>query len=409
MDHELKKRRVGILGGGQLSLMLAQAAVRLGLKPIVFVEDSYAPAAQDHTEAVLGSVNDENDLRHFFSQVDLVIFENEFINCEIVEKVSQEKRIPCWPKLPVISQLQDKLNQKMLLDSLKIPTSPYRVLELSEDFSEAMVQSQIQQVQKEWGGSCVLKWARMGYDGKGVFFLSESLGASPSLYSFLRDGVKAQGRIYAEKWVPFERELAVIGVYSTQKEFLAYPLVVSEQKNGICHRVYGPADLFGVTPHVEKQAQEYAQKVAQAVGLTGAFALEFFMTRDAELLVNEIAPRVHNSGHYTQNACATDQFENHWRAVLGLPLGEVRPQAAFGMLNVLGPENSNLLENRPRFALPRPSRRSHVHWYGKRSLRAGRKMGHINGVASSGDEIRSLLNELDQCYREWVQQEKEVL
>ena len=159
---------------------------------------------------------------------------------------------------------------------------------------------------------------------------------------------------------------------------------------------------FGVDSWLEAEARQYAHLLSTRVGLNGAFGIEFFETQKGELLVNEIAPRVHNSGHYTQNACMTDQFENHLRAVLGWPLGSVRSQEAFAMLNLLGSSHSNSHIHTHSMTLPVPGPQTYLHWYGKKESKPGRKLGHLNGVAESVEELECVLKELESCEQNWL-------
>jgi 5-(carboxyamino)imidazole ribonucleotide synthase len=377
-----------------LALMLANASIRLGLKPIVFADDSKAPAAQAHMGSVFGSTQDIHALECLFSQVNQVIFENEFVDCAKLKTASTQWKTQFFPGLDVISVLQDKLQQKELLTKLGIPTAEYLVL-------NSPYRSSLKSALERLGGSCVLKWARMGYDGRGVFQLNDHPETLSRAEVFCKEAEKWKSIVYAEKRIAFRRELAVVGVYSTRGEFMTYPLVISEQKSGICYRVYGPATAFGVSPNQEAIARSYAQKIAHAAHLVGSFAVELFETQSGELLVNEIAPRVHNSGHYTQDACETDQFENHWRAILGLPLGPANPRPGFAMLNILGPDSISM--SGTDAMMPEPGPRTHLHWYQKGEIRPRRKLGHFNGSVESVGEMDSLLSELDTCYQKWVQ------
>jgi 5-(carboxyamino)imidazole ribonucleotide synthase len=212
--------------------------------------------------------------------------------------------------------------------------------------------------------------------------------------------------VYAEGKVDFIRELAIIGCVSMSGDSITYPLVISEQENGICKEVVGPAIHLGVAPHFQDQAREAARKIAQDVGLVGSFGIEFFESRSGELLVNEIAPRVHNTGHYSQNAYPVSQFENHWRALLGLPLFDPLENPAvsapyFAMLNLLGPQGVS--RQASQSPLPIAGPHSQLHWYGKKDIRPGRKLGHFNGTADSPDALSSLLSELRDRESAWIE------
>ena len=396
-DHQ-RENRVGIIGGGQLGLMLADAASRLGFKPIVLTEHSDDPAAFHHNEAILGSWKDPSVLERLFSQVKRVVFENEFIDCDLLRQVGSEFGIEFIPDLPAISLFQDKLKQKQLLKSLNIPTA---------DFFQCSDSLNLEG-KAGFEKGAVLKWARMGYDGKGVLFLNSETPSDQinneriKIQEFFSQAQKRQSAVYAEQYIPFKRELAVIAVYSRNKEFKAYPLMISEQKRGICSVVYGPATALGVSPEQEQKAWTYARQIAESANLVGTFAIEFFETINGSLIVNEIAPRVHNSGHYTQNSGMSDQFENHWRAVLGWPLGTTLPRSgAMAMVNLLGP---SFPVSRERAQVrPVPGPRGHLHWYSKRDIRPERKVGHLNGSVKEVAELPDLLQELKGSAEAWVE------
>jgi 5-(carboxyamino)imidazole ribonucleotide synthase len=391
------KNQVGILGGGQLALMLAQSAVSQGLIPIIYADHESAPAARVYSNTVIGSVKDEKALSHFFSKVSHVVFENEFVDCAVIRRASLlYPHLQFYPSLKTIELLQDKLNQKKILRELEISTP-----EFVEIDSGKSIQKQLLEASQYFKNGFVIKWARNGYDGKGVFIPKQKAFEeySQDALRFCASAIETDNFLYLEEKIQFRRELALVSVRSVSGDWVSYPLVVSEQKDGICWRVYGPATAVGVSSELETQAKQAAQKLAEAVQLQGVFALEFFETETGKLSVNEIAPRVHNSGHYSQNACDTDQFENHWRAVLGMPLGLTHASPAFAMLNVLGPP-----EGSPRYndlSVPLATPRSHVHWYSKTEFRPGRKLGHLNGTVSRPEDLAGLLHELEIAYREW--------
>lgn len=392
--------RLGIIGGGQLARMLAEAAFRLGYRPIVLAGGSASsapsddPAAQVCPGSVFGSWEDPVALRRFLAQVDTVVFENEFVPRESFEAAGvTEDDARFFPKPRVLYRLQDKLEQKQVLAELGIPTADFRVVADGNPI-------ELEQFAKRWPQGFVLKWARLGYDGKGTWLSPETSSKSsiPDLtgaIEFCKQAKKKGVQVYAEEKIAFRRELAVIGCYSVAKQFTAYPLVISEQEKGICRKVKGPAALFGVSPSLEKQAQEMAGRLAKKLDLFGSFGVEFFETENGELKVNEIAPRVHNTGHYTQDAAECSQFENHWRAVLGLPLGSTLTAPAFAMLNLIGgPEGST--------ALPEPSTYARLHWYGKSEFRPGRKLGHLNTRATSAAELEIRMKELAAVEARWM-------
>jgi 5-(carboxyamino)imidazole ribonucleotide synthase len=397
---------LGILGTGQLSLMLAEAGRRLGLNALALGPGADDPASQA-AEVMAGRLDDEKALAGFFARARTIVFENEFVDCDILERTGQGATFE--PALLVIRELQDKIRQKKRLESLGIPSAawfPRNEGESAQDF--------VARTKQRFPAGFVLKWARMGYDGKGVFISSDSGGsggsrgsASPAAVAFVTEASRAGIPIFAEEKVAFRRELAMVFVYSTKGELANYPLVISTQAAGICRTVRGPATALGVAPKFESDACDAGAKLARGIGLHGAFALEFFETEAGELLVNEIAPRVHNSGHYTQDCSATSQFENHWRAVLGMPLGSTACSPAFAMVNLIGPPGVSLSVGPVVMeALEKSSGAGVPHWYGKREIRPGRKMGHLNGSVEDAAKLPLLVNALEERRLKWESQLK---
>lgn len=387
--------RVGILGGGQLARMLVEDALPLGLEPVIFTEDPLAPAARICPWVHLGTIEDEVSLSAFLASVRVVAFENEFLDTARLKQAARGLDLRFEPALDTLHLLQDKLSQKKVLERLQIPGAPWRLLRHTEPLPE-----QIAAIRAEFDHACVFKWSRMGYDGKGVLLTGPETAAE-TVQRFCEHGFSRPAEVYVEQKIRFRRELAIMAVRSIHGEFDAWPLVISEQEAGICRRVWGPAIRYGVNPELEERARAYARRLADDLGMTGVFALEMFETDEGDLLVNEIAPRVHNSGHYTQDGAATSQFSNHWRAILGLPLGPATTPPAFAMLNLLGPEGIRL-QHAPA-PLPQPTPAIHVHWYEKAGIRPHRKLGHVNRTGSSTAEIDAILESLEEYERAWVQ------
>ncbi len=387
--------RVGILGGGQLARMLVEDALPLGLEPVVFTDDALAPAARVCPWAHLGTVEDTASLTAFLGSVRVAAFENEFIDTERLKQAAQGLDLRFEPALDTLHLLQDKLSQKQILERLEIPSAPWRLIRQQE-----ALPAQIAAIREEFGHSCVFKWSRMGYDGKGVLLTGRETAAD-AIQRFCVHGFSRPAEVYVEKKIRFRRELAIMAVRSIHGDLDAWPLVISEQESGICRRVWGPAIQYGVNPKLEECARNFARRLAEGLNMTGVFALEMFETETGELLVNEIAPRVHNSGHYTQDGAATSQFSNHWRAILGMPLGPTSTPPAFAMLNLLGPEGVRLQQ--APLPLPQPIPQIRLHWYEKAGIRPHRKLGHVNRSGSSTTEIDSILESLEQYELTWEQ------
>jgi len=387
---------VGILGGGQLARMMAQSAVTLGLHCRVFTNDLHPPAELAGVSVSRGSFKDSIAVRAFLSSVRLVTFENEFLDCQFLREAAKDLAVRFVPDLKVIELIQDKLQQKIFLKKNLITTAEF---EAYEGKTQDALMPWVASVQKRFG-QVVFKWARQGYDGKGVLITDERT-PTERISAFCKQALESGNQIYAEKKIFFRRELAVVASFSTQNEFMAYPLVISEQKEGVCYRVYGPARSLGVQPWLEAAAHEAASKIAVTLQLHGTFAIEFFEDPNGGLLVNEIAPRVHNTGHYTIDACRTSQFENHWRAVLGMRLAPPEPAPVFAMLNLLGPDSVEI-EADSGLAPQEEETFLKVHWYGKKEIRPRRKLGHINAISDNVADLDLLLTSLEKSHDHWV-------
>jgi 5-(carboxyamino)imidazole ribonucleotide synthase len=390
--------RMGILGGGQLARMLVQAAQKHELPVSVLVANDQEPAAQIADDRFYGAAGQELKnrmaLNDFFADLDLVLFENEFVPCDVLAEVGVEFSLEFFPSLSVISVLQDKLGQKNLLKELGIPHAGFTVL------SSPVTTGQLSALKNE-KRDFILKWSKLGYDGYGNFELRSS--AAPQeiekALEFSDTGVKKGAQIFAEEKIQFQRELAIVSCRSKSGEIIHYPLTVTEQKSGACYLVKGPATAFGVSPATEKQARQWSEAVAEKIGLVGTYAIEFFETGSV-LTVNEIAPRVHNSGHYTLDACDTSQFENHLFAAQGRGLNPPETAPFFSMLNLLAPQaSSKALSPQARTPIVQ-------HWYGKTAMTLRRKMGHLNAVAQSREELENKILVMKEIESAWIQEIK---
>jgi 5-(carboxyamino)imidazole ribonucleotide synthase len=388
------KTRIGILGGGQLGRMLAEAVARFGFEPVVYSSDAKASAGKICPNLVLGNLDDVERLALFFQQVELVIYENEFIPYDVVKEAFLKSKTHFLPSLETIHLFQEKIKQKELLKKLQIPTASYTVWE------DGDAGSWVSKVLEEFQGSCILKWSRLGYDGKGVFHLNPQ--SKEKAVAFCQQAKEKKVLVYAETFLDFEAELAILACYSTAKAFSTYPLVFTQQENHVCKTVWGPAVTLGIPLELEEKAKAYAKKIAEASQLFGVFAIEFFKTKNGELWVNEIAPRVHNTGHYTLDAAATNQFENHVRAVLGMPLGNTQTTPIFAMQNLLGPPEVSCLEEEVSPPFPLPS--MHLYWYGKENVLPWRKLGHLNAVGTNPSEVEKILEDLKRVDEAWMAQ-----
>ena len=390
-------KKWGIIGDGQLARMLALEAYPLGLRPVVLTADPVSSAGQVCPLQVRGSIQSQTDLHALLAQVDFAVIESEFVNCDLLESTGFAEKVV--PRVDAIRTLQNKLSQKKMLNRLGIATSP---LHEKSTTSAQWLDDLLAPGQ----APVVLKFATLGYDGKGVLVLNGNSQDRVLAENFCALAADRKIEVYAEDRVPFQKELAMIAVRGLDGEMLFYPLVISEQLRGICNRVMGPAALFGIPDSVEAQAQNICRKVAEDLDIVGVFGVEFFSLDDRRLLVNEIAPRVHNSGHYTQDAGSMNQFTNHWRAVTGMPLGSTVTAPFFAMQNILGPEKTLSRENAKP---PVGSADVRVHWYNKSGISPGRKLGHLNVVGHSASEQSDLLSSLTASYARWQDEVKATI
>ncbi|AVP95962.1 5-(carboxyamino)imidazole ribonucleotide synthase [Ahniella affigens] len=359
--------RVGILGGGQLARMMALAGAPLGLHFRVLDVSPEACAAQ-FAPLIVADYTDREALARFAEQVDVVTFDFENVPAESAQFLAE--RLPVFPNPKALAIAQDRLHEKTLFRELGLGTPAFAAVDSLADLRHACA---------EIGFPCVLKTRRLGYDGKGQYRLKSEADIEPAFAEL--------GRVplILEAFVHFRREVSVVAVRSRLGAFSAYPLTQNWHADGILSASLAPA------PHAERLAARAfaaAQKLADQLNYVGVFALELFDIGDDQFLVNEMAPRVHNSGHWTQEGALTSQFANHLRAVVGLPLGSTELLAPTVMLNWVG----TLPAREPVLAY----RRGYFHDYGK-SPRAGRKVGHANIVADNLPQLADALASLGQA------------
>jgi len=355
VDHALGPV-VGILGGGQLGRMMALAGVPLGYR-FRFLE-AKAPSPGDPVgEVVRGAYDDPDALDRFARGLAATTY--EFENVPVASARHLEGRIPVHPAPAALEMAQDRLREKEGFRELGIDTNDFRAVDSLDGLWKAV---------DELGCPAVLKTRRMGYDGKGQARIMES-GQVKAAWEAV-GGVP----LLLESFVDFRRELSLVAVRSTTGEFRAYPLVENRHVKGVLYRTVAPAP--DVAPELQQRAESAVRRLMEYLGYVGVVAVEFFQV-GGTLLANEMPPRVHNSGHWTQDGAETCQFENHLRAVLGLPLGSTLAVRHTVMLNILG-------ETPPAEAVLRESN-AHLHLYGK-AARPGRKLGHVNVVAGSREE-----------------------
>lgn len=347
-----KIKTIGILGGGQLGRMSALSAARLGFKTHIFCPESGCPASLVTPSFTCAEYKDNQALEEFAANVDVITYEFENIPLETIEFL--EKFKPVYPKSNLLEISQNRLNEKAFLNALDIPTAPWAPCLKAEDISDVLAKWDAQ--------SCIIKTTRFGYDGKGQLKHKLSNNIQKSWNDLNTDEAVIEGII------DFDFEISVVIARDLMGHSAAYPAVKNEHKNHILSKTIAPAP--NLSPEIAKQASDMAHKIADAVDLVGILALELFVTKEGGLIANEIAPRTHNSGHWTMNACAVSQFENHVRCVAGLPVGSTTPHSAAEMINLIGDDVNDLDQYMTM-------EHAHIHLYGKEDVKPGRKMGHV--------------------------------
>ncbi|MCX6397083.1 MAG: 5-(carboxyamino)imidazole ribonucleotide synthase [Propionibacteriales bacterium] len=362
--------KIAVIGGGQLARMMAEPAAALGVPLRLLAEAEGVSAAQVVPDHRVGDYTNLDDLRAVTEGCAAVTFDHEHVPNDHLRALAADG-LAVHPGPDALVHAQDKGVMRAALARLDIPSPRNAVVGDAADV-------------EAFGFPCVVKTTRGGYDGKGVWFVDGTADCAEAFEVAARTGVE----ILAEELVDFRRELSALVARSPSGQVAAWPVVASEQRDGVCREVIAPAP--DLSPQLATQAQQIAMKIAGELGVTGVLAVELFETNDGRILVNELAMRPHNTGHWTQDGSVTSQFENHLRAVLDLPLGAPDARARWTvMVNILGgdPENSAAvarLYDGYKHAMARdPFLR--VHLYGK-ELRPGRKVGHVNAYGDDLDD-----------------------
>ncbi|MBX3485275.1 5-(carboxyamino)imidazole ribonucleotide synthase [Phenylobacterium sp.] len=345
---------IGILGGGQLGRMLAQAATRLGFDVAVLERDADSPAGRVATHCIVGAYGDTAALEQLARLAAVVTYEFENVPAQAVTTL-QALGVECAPGPEALAVAQDRVAEKQFLNASGVATVAFAS---ADSAAEAVAEA------TAMGAPLLMKTRREGYDGKGQRWVEHAADAAAAFTEL--GGVP----VILEAPADFVRELSVIAARGRDGSTAIYPLAENHHEHGILRRTLAPAN---VTPNVAFEAEKIAARVLKGLNYVGVIGIEFFEMRDGRLLVNEFAPRVHNSGHWTQDGCAVDQFEQQIRAVAGWPLGPTQPHARVEMLNLLGDEADTW-----RKLAGEPD--SRIHLYGKRDAKPGRKMGHVNKV-----------------------------
>ncbi|MCS7082269.1 MAG: 5-(carboxyamino)imidazole ribonucleotide synthase [Bacteroidetes bacterium] len=363
--------RIGILGGGQLGRMLALVARRMGYRVLVLDPSPDSPAAQVADRQITAPYEDLEAVRALARACEVVTFEFENVDSEAVRALEAEG-IRVHPPAEALWIGQNRLREKTFFRSLGLPTVAFEPIDSPEALGPAL---------ERIGFPAVLKSCEGGYDGKGQWVLRDSA----SVENVLRELDPNRGPWILERWVAFEREISVLLARTAEGRLAVFPVFENTHREGILFETRFPARL---PSSVARRAQGYARRLAEGLRYVGLLAVEMFVLPDGAVLLNEMAPRVHNSGHVTWEAAYTSQFEQHLRAICGLPLGDGRARSRGVMRNLIGPFDGAGLEGLE--ALLR-ERNVFFHWYGKAEVRRGRKMGHITAIGGSWPELLARL------------------
>jgi len=348
---------IGILGGGQLGRMLAMAAAKLGLRAHVFCPDPESPAFDVVRVTTVAAYDDEAALARFLASVDVVTYEFENVPETTAAFVAAQR--PLYPDVRALATTQDRLIEKTFLRDLGIATADFAQVDTASDLAAAIT---------AFGYPSVLKTRRLGYDGRGQVMIREGMDPGTALAS-----IGGQPAIL-ERFVPFEREVSVVAARDHAGAFAAYEVIENEHENHILKRSIVPA-----ATGLAEAAFDMTGRILDRLGYVGVMAVEMFVVREdgqERLIVNEIAPRVHNSGHWTLEGAVTSQFEQHIRAVAGWPLGATARLGDVEMTNLIG-------HDADAWAQLAADPAAHLHLYGKTETRPGRKMGHVTRLFSA--------------------------
>ncbi|MBA4495492.1 5-(carboxyamino)imidazole ribonucleotide synthase [Paenactinomyces guangxiensis] len=367
----LPGQTIGILGGGQLGRMVILEGRKMGYRFVTLDPAVDCPGGQVADEHIVGAYDDLLAVERLAELSDVIIYEFENLDPELVRRLEQKKRVPQGSRLLEICR--HRLKEKRTLEHAGAPVARYTAVETKDDVISAI---------GEVGFPSVLKTTTGGYDGKGQWMLKSSADVKrlpPEMFT--------QGRSYIlEQFVPFSKELSVVVARSSTGETSAFPPVVNLHRHHILHMSVAPAP---VSAEIAAQAEKLAIRIAEHLQVVGLIAVEMFLLENGNLLVNELAPRPHNSGHYTYDACYTSQFEQLIRAVLGMPLGPSDSFSPAVMVNVLGEHTESFMRERHCF----PSEVK-VHWYGKKEVKTARKMGHVTIVADTAEKALEIVREI---------------
>ncbi len=363
-----ENKKVGIVGGGQLAMMMTEVADSLDISIIVIDPTSGCPASLVGATQIVADYNDETAIHELSENTDVVTIDFEHVNTKALQELSEAGK-EVHPHPGTIAMIQDKLTQCRFLEAHHLPIADFKQLDTLEEARNAL---------ETFGGKMLLKMRHQSYDGKGnAVVTTDNLEEAWNTFG--------DAKLYGEAFIPFVQELAVIIARDRCGTIVIYPTVETIHVNNICHKVFLPGDLSDTE---REKAEAIAMRTAKHLEGAGVFAIEMFLTKGNEILINEIAPRVHNSGHPTIEGSVTSQFEQHLRAVTGMELGstDMKHEAAV-MINILGKRDGTAEPKGVEKALE--IKGVSVHIYGKHEVKTGRKMGHLTAVADTLEEASS--------------------
>jgi 5-(carboxyamino)imidazole ribonucleotide synthase len=370
---------IGIIGGGQLGRMMAIAAKEMGFRVAVLDPTLDSPCGQVADIEITAEYNDFAAIRKLAAVSDVITYEFENIDADALNWLVEHAYVPQGSRLLAITQ--DRASEKKAITDAGLPVAPYVEVQSKEDLFSAI---------ETIGLPCVLKTCRGGYDGKGQFVIRSKEDSVQAL------SLLEIGPCVLECWLSFDKEISVIVARNGYGSMAVFPVAENIHINNILHKTIVPARI---PEHIAKKAIRYAEMLADYFGLVGTLAVEMFLTKEGDIYINELAPRPHNSGHYTINACATSQFEQHVRAVCNWPLGSTELLKPAVMVNILGEHVEPIIQNIATL------RDAHLHLYGKKEAKPKRKMGHVTVLA---EHVDAALKTID-SWQIWNDRRKEYV
>ncbi|MBO8164720.1 MAG: 5-(carboxyamino)imidazole ribonucleotide synthase [Brevibacillus sp.] len=362
---------IGLLGGGQLGRMIALAGRAMGYRFVTLDPTVDSPSGQVSDRQVVAAFTDVAGARELAQASDVITYEFENVDADVAKTLESSSYVPQGSRLLRITQ--NRIREKRTIQELGIPVAPFRVVADADELRQAV---------RELGLPAVLKTATGGYDGKGQWVLRSEAECGQAFAALAEWGTE----LIVETFIPFVKELSVIAARNPAGECVTYPAAENVHVDNILHLSIVPARA---ADDVLAKAEEIARRIAEQLDVIGLIAVEMFLASDGELYVNELAPRPHNSGHYTMDACVTSQFEQHVRAICNLPLGSTRLLSPAVMVNILGEHLKPVLEKVD--VLPSSCK---LHLYGKQESKPKRKMGHINVLAKTPEQALAIIDEL---------------